>query len=141
MRNLNFALAALAAGFAAPVFAAELPGASSQGMIPYAVDEMGSDSAVPFVDRGDQIAIACDALDKASADNVRVVMRIAPTLGDLDVGYKKVRATDETVSHGAVHVRVPDVPDLASHTVQVNVYVMGPTGQHLTCDAGTMRVV
>ncbi|HEX3808345.1 MAG TPA: hypothetical protein VH000_11090 [Rhizomicrobium sp.] len=137
----NIALGALAISFAAPVVAHELPGASSQGTIPYAVDEMGSDNTVPFIDRGSQIAIACDALDKASADNVRVVMRIAPTLGDLDTGYKKVLATDETVSNGAVHVRVPDVPDLASHTVQVNVYVTKASGQQLTCDAGTMRVV
>lgn len=106
----------------------------------YAVDEMQSRSPTPFVARGDQIAIACEPLNSATTLDVRVVMQLASTLGDLETGFKKVLATDETVNMGAVHVRVPQIPELANMTVHVQVYVLG-TGGEQSCDAGDIRVV
>jgi hypothetical protein len=139
-RHFCLALSALALGVAAPAFAQSSLPQTATGVEPYAVFEMGSSSREPTVDRGDQIAIACDALKTAAVNDVSVVMRISPALGDLETGYKRVLVTDELVMNGAVRVRIPNVPDLASHTVQVNVYVAGTNGQQASCDAGTMRV-
>jgi len=96
---------------------------------------------VPFVNTGDQIGIACDALTESNADSdVRVVLTISAEPGETPPGFKKVLATDEDVAHGAVRVRIPAVPDLEDHTVNVNVYVMGDKGTE-SCDAGHMKIV
>jgi hypothetical protein len=96
---------------------------------------------VPFVNTGDQIGIACSALVKSNADSdVRVVLTISAEPGETPPGFKKVLATDEDVAHGAVRVRIPTVPDLENHTVNVNVYVMGDKGTE-SCDAGHMKIV
>lgn len=96
---------------------------------------------VPSVTVGDQIGIACTALTKSNADSdVRVVLTISAEPGETPPGYKKVLATDEDVGHGAVHVRIPTVPDLEDHLVNVNVYVMGDKGAQ-NCDAGHMKIV
>jgi len=96
---------------------------------------------VLFVSTGDQIGIACNALVKSNADtDVRVVLTISAEPGETPPGFKKVLATDEDVAHGAVRVRIPTVPDLENHTVNVNVYVMGDKGTE-SCDAGHMKIV
>ena len=140
MRNWSLVLAGCALCAGVPAMAQSGQSQLSPGDSTYAVDEMQSRSTTPFVARGDQIAIACEPLNSATAVDVRVVMQLNPTLGDLETGFKKVLATDETVESGAVHVRVPDVPDLANHTVHVQVYVLSASGQQ-SCDAGTIRVV
>lgn len=97
--------------------------------------------AVPFVNPGDQIGIACTALTKSDADSdVRVVLTISAEPGETPPGYKKVLATDAQVAHGAVRVRIPTVPDLEDHLVNVNVYVMDQSGAE-SCDAGHMKIV
>lgn len=96
---------------------------------------------VPLVSAGDQIGIACTALTKSDADSdVRVVLTISAEPGEAPPGYKKVLATEEEVGHGAVRVRIPTVPDLENHTVNVNVYVLGNQGEE-SCDAGHMKIV
>lgn len=96
---------------------------------------------VPQVNTGDQIGIACGALTNSDAESdVRVVLTISAEPGEIPPGYKKVLATDEDVGHGAVRVRIPTVPDLENHTVNVAVYVMGNKGAE-SCDAGHMRIV
>ncbi len=96
---------------------------------------------VPLVNTGDQIGIACNALTKSDMDSdVRVVLTISAAPGEIPPGYNKVLATDEDVGHGAVRVRIPTVPDLENHTVNVNVYVMGDKGTE-SCDAGHMKIV
>lgn len=96
---------------------------------------------VPLVSTGDQIGIACNALKQSEPDSdVRVVLTISAEPGEVAPGYKKVLATDEDVGHGAVRVRIPTVPDLEDHTVNVNVYVLGDKGQE-SCDAGHMKIV
>ena len=48
-------------------------------------------------------------------------------------------ATDEELGKYGVRVRVPDLPNLPDHTVNLDVYVMnGDT--HRSCDAGHVRV-
>jgi hypothetical protein len=97
---------------------------------------------VPSVNPGDQIGIACTALTKSNPDSdVRVVLTISADAGETPPGYKKVLATDEEVGQGAVRVRIPAVPDLADHLVNVNVYVMGDDGAQKSCDAGHVKIV
>ncbi len=96
---------------------------------------------VPYVNLGERIGIACDALAASNADSdVRVVLTISAQPGEVAPGYKKVLATDEEIGYGAVRVRIPIVPDLEDHTVRVNVYVMGDNGPQ-SCDAGRMKIV
>ncbi len=95
---------------------------------------------VPSVTPGDNIAIACDALlQRAPDSDVRVVLTISAVPGDTPPGYKKVLATDEQLLKDAVRVRIPTVPELEDHTVNVNVYVLGGDGAQ-RCDAGHMRI-
>ena len=100
------------------------------------------DEVVPVVAPGEEIGIACDALEVTAPDNdVRVVLTIsaAPTGEQPALGYKKVLATNEELTKGAVRVRIPEVPELENHTVNVNVYVVNGDGSR-KCDAGHMRI-
>jgi hypothetical protein len=95
---------------------------------------------VPQVTPGDRISIACDALTKSNPDSdVRVVLTISAIPGETPPGYKKVLATDEHVAYGAVRVRIPTVPDIAEHTVNLNVYVVDEQGSK-SCDAGHVKI-
>jgi hypothetical protein len=99
-----------------------------------------SDDIVPSVMPGDQIAIACGALEQRSAESdVRVVLTISAVPGESVPGYKKVLATDSQLLKDAVRVRIPDVPDLEDHTVDLNVYVVDDKGSH-QCNAGQMKI-
>ena len=94
--------------------------------------------AVPQVARGQFLGLACAGVDRATSDAVRVVLSFVG--GEPDTGYAGVLATDQTISGGTVHVRVPDLPDMAEHTVRVKVYVTDRAGVH-SCDAGRVRIV
>ncbi|MBU6444076.1 MAG: hypothetical protein KGR48_09200 [Alphaproteobacteria bacterium] len=99
------------------------------------------DEVVPVVAPGEEIGIACDALQYTAPNNdVRVVLTIssAPS-GTPSPGYKKVLATNEQLTKGAVRVTIPETPDLANHTVHVDVYVVSAEGAR-DCDAGHMRI-
>jgi hypothetical protein len=99
-----------------------------------------TDEIVPVVSPGEQIGIACDALSVAQQNSdVRVVLTISAAPGDTAPGYKKVLATDQQVSKGAVHVKVPNTPDIANHTYDMSVYVMDNKGSQ-SCDAGSVKV-
>ena len=134
----------LAAGFAAVVVVSASPAlASGIDTIPgrlktYATTDAGG-ASIPMVTRGAQFAIACDGI-KSNASDVRVVMSLDAASGDEPTGYSSVLATQQTVARHAVHVQVPDVPDLANHTVDVKVYVTDAKGTH-ACDAGRVRIV
>lgn len=106
---------------------------------PYAPAE-GEPEIVPMVQPGDQIAIACSPIEQRSADSdVRVVLTISAVPGETMPGYKKVLATDAQLLKGAVRVRIPDVPDIEDHTVDLNVYVVDDKGsQH--CNAGHVKI-
>jgi hypothetical protein len=135
MRALWIGFAALLAS-SAPAFAngiATMPGQ----LRTYANPDVGG-AGVPTVSRGTQFAIACDGI-KSNGDDVRVVMSLANPPGDHPTGYSAVLATNQTVARHAVQVQVPDVPDLANHTVNVRVYVTDAKGTH-ACDAGRVRI-
>ncbi len=101
-----------------------------------------SDEVVPVVSPGEEIGIACEALEYVAPNkDVRVVLTISAEPSTAPAtGYNRVLATDQQLSKGAVHVRVPETPDLADHTVHVDVYVIHPAGAK-SCDAGHMHVV
>jgi hypothetical protein len=104
------------------------------------IDSFGSE-VVPNVEPGEQIMIACAPIEHREANaDVRVVLTIAAMPNDIPSGYKRVLATDEELGKYGVRVRVPDVPDLPDHTVNLNVYVMNGDS-HRSCDAGHVRVV
>lgn len=100
------------------------------------------DEVVPIVAPGEEIGIACNALEYTAPDNdVRVVLTISaePTEDKPAPGYKKVLATNEELTKGSVRVRIPDVPDLQNRTVNVNVYVVNGEASR-NCNAGHMHI-
>ncbi|HVU20987.1 MAG TPA: hypothetical protein VHE09_09670 [Rhizomicrobium sp.] len=96
---------------------------------------------VPSLMPGDDVAIACDAIERvADPSDVRVVLTIAALPGDTSPGYKKILALNEKVTASSVHLKVPNAPDLANHTVDLSVYVVnGP--KNTDCEGGKYRVV
>jgi hypothetical protein len=128
-------LAAGALFAAAPAFAQSPPTTSNIKQI------ASPDTQAPDLALGDEVAIACDAIERvADPSDVRVVLTIAAEPGDSSPGYKKILALNERVTGGAVHLRVPNAPDLANHTVDLSVYVVnGP--KNTDCDGGKYRVV
>ncbi|MFL5236362.1 MAG: hypothetical protein ACJ8EL_01925 [Rhizomicrobium sp.] len=96
---------------------------------------------VPSVVPGDEIVVACAPIEQREANSdIRVVLTIAAMPSEVPPGYKKILATDEQVGRYGVRVRVPNVPDLPEHTVNLNVYVVGENSSH-DCDGGHLRVV
>ncbi|HEY2068620.1 MAG TPA: hypothetical protein VGG48_03610 [Rhizomicrobium sp.] len=126
MRNLLTCLAGVTAlAIAGPAFAA--------------ADSAGG-SMVPTVVPGDDIAIACDALvRRADNSDVRVVLTISALPGENKPGIKRVMATNEEVTKGAVRVRVPTVSALDDQTVNLDVYVVDENGSQ-SCNAGPVKI-
>ena len=125
--------------------AAASPAISNELMLPLAgkatnyaplVDRGGS---VPNVARGQALGVVCADVREAGAV-VQVVLQIARAMGETATGYSAVLATEQNVTDGTVHVRVPDVPGIAQHTVNVKVYVTGSKGTR-SCDGGLVRIV
>jgi hypothetical protein len=121
------------------------PAVSNELMLPLAgkaanyaplVDRGGS---LPSVARGQALGVVCSDVREAGAV-VQVVLQIARAMGGTATGYSAVLATEQNVTDGTVHVRVPDVPGIAQHTVNVKVYVTGSKGTH-SCDGGLVRIV
>ena len=134
MRALWFGIAMLTAT-GAPALANGIQVVPGR-IIPYATADMGG-GGIPTVNRGDLFAIACDDI-KASGADVRVVMALSSA--DQPTGYTAILATNQKVARHAVHVQVPDVPDIANHTVNVKVYVTDAKGTR-ACDAGRVHIV
>lgn len=100
-----------------------------------------SNEVVPNVVPGDEIVVACAPIEQREANSdVRVVLTIAAAPREMTPGFKKVLATDEQVGKYGVRVRVPNIPDLPDHTVNLNVYVVGEKISR-GCDGGHLRVV
>jgi hypothetical protein len=68
-----------------------------------------------------------------------VVLTISAIPSETPPGYKKVLATDEQLNKYAVRVRVPNIPNLPDHTVNLDVYVVGQNTS--ACDGGHLKVV
>jgi hypothetical protein len=140
MRTLLVGVAGLAAFVIAdPALASGMSPQVSSAVTPF-VPEDKDVEVVPQVTPGDQIAIACGALTNSKADSdVRVVLTISAIPGETAPGYKKVLATDAQVAYGAVRVRIPTVPDIEDHTVNLDVYVVDAKGSQ-SCDAGHLKI-
>ena len=136
MRNLMTCLAGAAAlALAGPAFADGTNSAPGK-----AADSMASGEVVPTVLPGDDIAISCDALAGSDASSdVRVVLTISAMPGESKPGIKRVMATNEEVSKGAVRVRIPELPALDDRTVNLDVYVVDEKGSK-SCDAGHVKI-
>lgn len=120
-----------------------IPAVAANAQLPPPADPVAATSdtsAFPDVIPGDNIMIACDAVEKRAANSdVRVVLTISAVPGESTPGYQKVLATDEQLLKDAVRVRIPDLPTLEDHTVGLDVYVVGAaSAQH--CDAGRMKI-
>jgi hypothetical protein len=96
---------------------------------------------VPNVAPGDELIIACAPIEQRDANSdVRVVLTISAMPDEIPPGYKKVLATEEQLGKYGVRVRVPDVPNLPDHTVNLDVYVVG-NDRPQDCDGGHLKVV
>jgi hypothetical protein len=120
-----------------------IPAFAANAQLPPLVDHVSTHSgasAFPDLLPGDNIEIACEAVEKRAADSdVRVVLTISAMPGESAPGYQKVLATDEQLLKDAVRVRIPEMPTLQDHTVGVDVYVVGTTSaEH--CDAGQVKI-
>jgi hypothetical protein len=140
MPSIRFlSLAAIAVVLAPPAFAQSPAHQTASTRI--ASLDAGPGEVVPDVAPGEEIMIACAPIEQRTAESdVRVVLTIAAMPNDTPPGYKKVLATDEQLGRYGVRVRVPDVPDLPNHTVNLNVYVVSNDKSH-ACDGGHVRVV
>ncbi|HWA01935.1 MAG TPA: hypothetical protein VG819_00290 [Rhizomicrobium sp.] len=97
--------------------------------------------ALPNLAPGDDVAIACEAIERvADPSNVRVVLTIAAVPGEPSPGYKKILALNEKVTGSAVHLKVPNAPDLENHTVDLAVYVADGAKTN-DCDGGKFHIV
>jgi|GEM_PF-1214400 hypothetical protein len=94
---------------------------------------------VPKIERGRKIGIACLAAGRRDAA-VNVVMLVDPDQGKNSIGYQAFLVTEQTIENGMVHVRIPDMPDLANHTVDVKVFVTDEAGTS-SCDAGRIKIL
>ena len=131
-------VAMLGAALASPTISTELMLPLSGSVVGYAPpDEQGG--SVPNVARGQALGIACADIRGPGAE-VQVVMQIAHVLGETATGYEAILATDQRLGDGAVHVRIPDVPGISQHTVNVKVYVTDARGTH-SCDGGRVKIV
>ncbi|MGD0142619.1 MAG: hypothetical protein ABSC92_05640 [Rhizomicrobium sp.] len=140
MRILLIGFAGLAALAAAGPAFADGSKAPSSSTIASTLPADADVEIVPRVTPGDRISIACDALTKSKPDSdVRVVLTISAVPGETAPGYKKVLATDAQVAYGAVRVRIPTVPDIEDHTVNLDVYVVNAQGSK-SCDAGHVKI-
>jgi len=103
----------------------------------YATTDLGG-AEIPVVPRGEKFAVACDSI-RASGADVSVVMTVADQTDDSN-GLGSVLATEQKIVQHSVNVQVPDLPDLANHTVNVKVYVTDAKGTS-ACDAGRVKIV
>lgn len=103
----------------------------------YAPNDRGGSNVTP-VARGQELAIECESIGTPDA-HVNVVMAFDPVQGEAPTGYEAVLLTDQSIGGKAVHVRVPDMPDLVHHTVTVRVYVTNAQGT-TSCNAGHLRI-
>jgi hypothetical protein len=120
-----------------------IPAFAANAQLPPPVDPVAAHSdasAFPDLSPGENIEIACEAVEKRAADSdVRVVLTISAMPGEAATGYQKVLATDEQILKDAVRVRIPQLPTLQDHTVGVDVYVVGTTSNE-HCGAGQVKI-
>ena len=139
MRSVLVGCSVLAALVAGPAFAN--PFVKPMGkIILYQPSDTQAGGDVPTLARGELFGVNCGCMGSSTdANHMRVVLNLSQEPGQAPTGYKKLLATDQRIENGALRVRVPDVPGLANHTVDVKVYVVERNGAH-ACDAGKVRI-
>ena len=95
-------------------------------------------NGIPRVARGQYLGLSCTNIERMESDTIRVVLYLAKD--EPPAGMKGVLATDQTITPGTIHVRVPDMAELVGHTVYVRVYYL-ESGSQRTCDAGKIRII
>lgn len=134
MRWTGLALAAI--GLSTAVLAS--PPYINELMLPSGGITAAQDKLPPKATRGQLLGLACANVESAATEAVQVVMYLVPS--EKPTGYRSVLATEQTVTPGTVHVRVPEMPELANHIVRLMVYYSDAGGRH-ACDAGKIRIV
>ena len=97
-----------------------------------------SGGTIPNVGRGQDFKFSCSEIGRTGTD-VRVVLQFDPQTGGDAPGYDAVMATEQTVESGTVRVRVPDVPGIANHTVNVRIFITDGK-QTRSCDVGKIKI-
>jgi len=95
-------------------------------------------SSVPQVTRGQYLGVACANIERVASETIRVVMYLAQN--EPPAGMLGVLAIDQTITPGTIHVRVPNIDELADHTVFVRVYYLDAGSRH-ACDAGNIHIL
>ena len=80
----------------------------------------------------------CLALARTSRD-VRVVLSLTDKPAASSVGYSSVLVTEQKLDANALHVRVPEMPEMSHHTYRVKVFAVDSEAPS-TCDAGQIRI-
>jgi hypothetical protein len=125
------------AALLSPALSFELKSSEPGKAIPY-ISSVENGGNVPGIGRGEMFEVACSDAGRFGAE-VRVVMQFDPAPGETATGYVAVLATEQFVSSGKVFVQVPDVPNIANHTMDVKVFVISDGRTH-SCDAGRIKV-
>jgi len=138
MRIAAIIAAALLAGTASasPPFANELR--LPLGGVSVVSPDASPASTVPQVARGQLLGVACANIDRVASETIRVVMYLSQN--EPPAGMKGVLAIDQTITPGTIHVRVPNIAELADHTVFVRVYYLDG-GSRQFCDAGNIHII
>jgi hypothetical protein len=138
MRVAAVIAAALLAGTASasPPFANELR--LPLGGVSIVKHDSSPASTVPQVERGSYLGVACANIERVASDTIRVVMYLSQN--EPPAGMKGVLAIDQTITPNTIHVRVPNIAELADHTVFVRVYYLDEGSRH-TCDAGNIHII
>lgn len=88
---------------------------------------------------GDGFDIVGDCLVLArSSRDVRVVLQLNDKPAS-SVGYSSVLVTEQKLDENALHVRVPEMPEMSHHTYKVRVFAVDSESPS-TCEAGQIRI-
>jgi len=103
-----------------------------------ALDSGGA--VIHAVKPGGAFDIVGDCLNMArSSRDVRVVLALAEKPTAASAGYRTVLATEQAIDDNALHVRVPEMPEMSHHTYRVKVFAVDSEAPS-TCDAGQIRI-
>jgi hypothetical protein len=105
---------------------------------PAAITDPPAGGGAPDMRRGEVLVVACPNIETIPADAVEVVLY--PSRDDTSSGVGGVLVTEHTIAPGAVHVRLPDIPDLRNHFVRVQVFYLSAGAKH-SCDAGRIHLL
>ncbi len=135
------------ASFGSAAMAAVAPIADDSGLVLHGTYGSDTDvtrtaataSPVGDVKPGETFAItgAC-VMELGSADNVRVVLTTADATNG-NPGYHAVIATDNSYRDNTLHVRTPDMAEVANRVFNVKLFIIDQDSPEI-CNAGAIRI-